>query len=430
MSKPLAFFLIKILSFDYRCLNGVLYEQNLIRTIDLVGEGVPPHDLMGLAIHNGNETYVNYLLRNGYPVNTFVNGTTPLGQSLLYQNGEITLSLLDYGADPTVEYENQTTPLLLLALRPLGSYMLAIAKKMVESGATSKRQPVAHALLYRRAVIEGYADVADFLLSHDPETSSESENYELLRDFLTQNTHQSVRGIKYLLHSIAKPFTSDILVDADRGETVFHVLCKVAEDIRDDPLNLGILQMMLQKFASLHALDFTNKRGETALMCAVHEGNFHALDALLRAGADLKAGSYCPKLEALRRLIDPKVFTGGFQGLSNRHRKSRRYDNNSMLMMTIMLKHECQTPMVSNALGKDMIERALPTWRSTALLGLGIANAPPQLQDLTVAQDGSNQALRESGQLGGLKYADSAMQGLWDRVEGDWKDMIEHALKG
>jgi ankyrin repeat protein len=389
---------------------------------------------MSAALFTGNDTFVNHLLGNGYPVNSIIDGMTALGTSLFYENGEITLSLLDHGADPTIECPlGPARPLGLLAVRPVGTNMLTISKRMIELGATSANDCASHYLLYRRAVIEGIIDVAELLVSHDAETSS--MNGGLLKELLARNSHESISGIKYLIHSVSKPHVS-------RRETAYHILCSVDENIRDDTLNLGILQALLQKFPSLDMLDVTNKRGETALMCAVIEGNHYALNALLRSGASLNIGSCSPKLEALSRLITPKIFTSSFRGLSNRHRRSRRYEDNSVRIMIILLKHECQTPMVSNKMARELIERALPSWRSLDFTLSYTADALPQdiLREgdiVTVAddvvclqeKDGSHRPLKEQIHIGGEKLIESVGMGMWNGVVKNWKEMIEQASK-
>ena len=402
---------------------------------------------MGLAIHCGNETFVNYLLRSGYPVNSLIDGMTALGRSLLYQNGEITLTLLKYGADPTIECPSgPTRPFTLLAVRPVGSHMLAIAKKMIELGATSANDAVSHYVLYRRAVIEGQFHVADLLVSHDTQTAS--INRELLWEFLVQNSPESLSGINYLLRSITKTQVSDILIDAERKETVYHVLCKVKEDIRDDALNLSVLQTVLHSFLSTDVLDHTDKHGRTALMCAVINGNHYALDILLQAGASLHAGSRSPNLGALCRLITPKIFTGGFRGLSNQHRRSRRYEDNSMRMMITLLKYECHTHRISNKMAREAIGRALPTWRSRDFILSCITDALPEdlLEGgITVTEAENKSYLQETGVFtrpleqhvyldgksitASLRYMESADLTVWNRVVKNWVEIVEKMSK-
>ena len=413
----------------------------MIRTVELLRNG-PPASLMDLALYYGNETYVSYLLNNGYPVNDLINDMTALGRSLLYPNGEITLRFLKHGADPTIECPSgPTRPLTLLATRPVGSHMLAIAKNMIELGATSTNDAISHLLLYRRAVIEAQFDVADLLVSHDAQTAN--INGELLMEFLAQNTHESLRGISYVLRSISKPHISDVLVNTKRKETAYHVLCSVNEDIRDDSLNLSILQILLQRFSSTNILDYTNERDWTPMVCAVINGNHYALDALLRAGASLRAGRRSPKLEALGRLITPKIFTREFQGLSNQHRRSRRYEDNSMRMMIVLLKHEYRIHGVSNKTAREAIERALPTWRSMDfILSCMTAALPKDLLErgmtVTIAENelylqekgGSCQPLgQHEATTASSGYMESVDLSMWNSVAKNWGEMVGKILE-
>jgi hypothetical protein len=318
---------------------------------------------MRQAFYAGNRTFLDHTLRMGFDVNTVSDGMTVLGRSLLYPMSTVTLWLLENGASATTESpQTGAKPLQLLACRPHGRYLLNIAKRIVELGGTRADHADSHDVLYHRAINDNYYDVADFLRNHHQETSSNDPL--LLRQLLVQNSDRAVDGIKYLLHSRSSHLQGIPVIDDSSKNTPFHIICSIDEDIRDDALNLRVIRILLQEIGTATTLDYVNKNTETAINCAIKEGNYNALQTLLQAGANLDVGEVLPKFQTLARLIYPKVFTSGFRGLSKRYRRQRRYEDNTIRTLIVLLKHISRNSAMSHVAARNVIESQLTHWRS------------------------------------------------------------------
>jgi hypothetical protein len=172
---------------------------------------------------------------------------------------------------------------------------------------------------------------------------------------------------------------ADMMIDSARKQTLLHTLLSVSEYIRDDGLNLHFLHIILEKCCSRDLLDLENHQGQTAMTVAVTAGNYHGVDQLLRAGADLEAGRNGNAiLRALDRLLVPRSFSGPFKGISERQKESRRYEYNSIKIVMILLKREADMSKLSDEHARGIILQRLPRWRSEQFINASILASLPE----------------------------------------------------
>ncbi|KAL9085876.1 MAG: hypothetical protein Q9165_007359 [Trypethelium subeluteriae] len=352
------------------CLNGYKFRDNLIRTLRFLQSADSIFELMDIAINRDDEVLVKALLDQEFPLDCKIDGLTPLCMSCLRPNGNITLDLLHHGADPCQRSSiHPCAPLILLAYRSEGARTLDVAQQMINRGATYGNDPASYAYLYFRAILEQWDDVADLLLRHG--LLKEIIDDQIFESLLRQNDNRSLLRLRTLLAIQRKHGATDPIILQAEKRSVYHHLVSFPEEVRDDRVNLKALKLLLGVYPSTSLLDHYDRHGWTALALSVCEGNHFAVEALLEAGADPMTGHGAALHRALDRLLHPKSFSGGFRGLSNRHRKSQRYEENSLRVVMVFLKHS-YPGRIFHAKSFSVIKRSLARWRSEDFILSGL----------------------------------------------------------
>ncbi|KAF2232016.1 hypothetical protein EV356DRAFT_273077 [Viridothelium virens] len=328
--------------------------------------------LMGFSIHRNNEILVHHLLEQGFPIETVIKGFNPLYIALTKPHGKIALDLLRRGADPCSSPPSCSgSAITMLALRLHGTRTFDVTKELINRGCTYEAYTEGYEALYFRAVTEGWADVSDLLLQQG--LVKEAVDQELFRSLLVQNSAASLVGLQHLISIQTRYGTADPTFFSPQGANVYHYLLDIEEDTRDSQVNVRALELLLKVYSALSLLNATDqKRGWTPIHYGVSRGNHQAISVLLESGADPKAGDGKASFRALDRLLEPKVFSGGFKGISNRHRKARRYEENSIYLFLTFLRHERDLkslPIRSFSVAQDSLEE----WRSDKFINAGLS---------------------------------------------------------
>ncbi|KAL9089811.1 MAG: hypothetical protein Q9165_005605 [Trypethelium subeluteriae] len=361
------------------CLNGSKHRENLIQTIQLLQKDKIDTDLMGFSVLTNNEILVHHLLEQGFPIETIISGFNPLYMALTKPHGEIIMDLLRRGADPCRPPPAcSAAAITMLALRPHGTRTFEVTKELISRGCTYKAYPKAHEILYYRAVMEGWDDVSDLLLQQG--LVKEATDQELFRSLLVQNSAASLVGLQHLISIQARYATADPTLFPSQGANVYHYLLDIEEDTRDDQVNSRALRLLLKVYSGPSLLNASDrKRGWTPIHYGVSQGNHRAITVLLESGADPKAGDGTASLRALDRLLDPKVFPGGFKGISNRHRRARRHEENSIYLFLTFLRHERNLKSLPIK-SFSVTQKSLEEWRSDEFINTGLSRGLPSAE--------------------------------------------------
>jgi hypothetical protein len=288
----------------------------------------------------------------------------------MHKNGNISLFLLEKGADATCLPHRLACPLSSLAIRPDGTHTPELTEKLIQGGNTYRKEPSSHEFLYRRAVIEGWEETADVVAKHG--LPRDQVGRELLRDLIRQNSKESLRGLRYLVEHASQEMVQDPIISEMLGGTVFHFLAAVDESIRDDDVNADVLALLLTKFSAIDTLNVVNKLGHTAVILATTTGNHLALGRLLDAGADVSTGKLSVWVVMLERLIFPdklaslNALDGDVSTASSRCRKKRRYEENSIKLLSVLLHHQHPQRGSLKAL-EACVRKSYAKWRSVDL---------------------------------------------------------------
>ncbi|KAL9071709.1 MAG: hypothetical protein Q9157_005365 [Trypethelium eluteriae] len=361
------------------CLNGSQHRENLIQTVQLLQTDKIDTNLMGFSILTNNEILVHHLLEQGFPIEIVISGLNPLYIALTKPHGKIALDLLRHGADPCRSPPAcPAAAITMPALRPHGTRTFDVTKELINCGCTYEAYPKAYEVLYFRAVTEGWVDVSDLLLQQG--LVKEDTDQELFRSLLVQNSAASLVGLQHLISIQTRYGTADPTLFPSQGANVYHYLLDSDEDTRDSQVNVRALELLLKVYSAPSLLNATDrKRGWTPIHYGVSQGNHRAIAVLLESGADPKAGDRTVSLRALDRLLDPKVFSGGFKGISNRHRKARRYEENSIYLFLTFLRHERNLkslPIRSFSVAQNSLEE----WRSDKFINAGLSRGLPNTE--------------------------------------------------
>lgn len=359
-------------------MNGPTYRENLVQTIALLSRNPLQPNHMGRAVIHNNVVYVEYLLRKGYPPNQLIDGMSPLGLSLTKGHDRIASALLNAGADPTLRSPLMNcSPLTLLAIRPFQHRTHDIVKRMI---ATLEKDTENNGieLVYQRIILDNDTSTADFLMQQFPQLCL-SIRPNVIKALVHRNDLEAVVALQHVLSQIHKPTFTEMLVDKARSHTILHALLDVAEFVRDDALNLRILDIVLAKCSSIELLNAENYQGQTAMTTAVNTGNHYGVLRLLRAGADPEIGRKGNSiLRALDRLIMPKTFSGGFSDISRRRRELRRYEYNSIRIVSIFLQNLSGASKPTDQLSQKLVEQSLPKWRSDHFVRASVITILPE----------------------------------------------------
>ena len=353
-------------------------------------------DLLKYAIQEGQTFLVEHLLDQGVSPNTVLSNVDPSGNkapalqlSLARPYGDISLALLRHGSDPTLRGSGlDLDALAFLSFRAKGSHCFQIAEEVLSRGLSIASPRYGGGLLYRRAVIEGWYDVADLLLEHGLQVNNGElrfrHNQSLLLSLIYQNDAALLSGLRYLFRLNSGLDLWNLQGSREKPYTAYHFLMGCDEYVRDDQLNSTVLRLLLDFDSTRGILEAIDGNWRTALFVAVETGNHLGVDTLLAAGASPYNCGGSVFVESLRRVLEfsHTPFASAVQELSSKYRKNRRFRDNSMRTMVHLLKHDSKLPKVSFLKAKDAILQGLSKWQSIKFMEVVLTeNLPPVEQE-------------------------------------------------
>jgi ankyrin repeat protein len=291
------------------------------------------------ALTHGNIMLVKHLLRSGYDANTpTLPGFSTLYHALHRGAGIAAIHLLENGADPTCSVPGRPAcPLTIIGFAPEGTHTDEVVQRLIDGGNSYEKENSSFMTLYDRAVIDGWESTADLLIKAGlPREPSDRRLFNLL---LRQNSDASIQGIKYLLKKVPVEIIRDPRIDSRTGDNILHRLLRVQEDIRNDELSSTILKSLLDVFDDISTLNGRNKGGYTPATMAADLGHYSAVKTLATRGADLTIGAPSPFDVVAARILLPDKFDGDISTASSRGRKKRRYADNTVGLLTSLLRH-------------------------------------------------------------------------------------------
>lgn len=346
-----------------RCLHGKDYSDRIIRTYSRMEPDPNYADLLGEAILWNSDVLAQHVLKQGYNVNEVIPnaGLTPLQLSCMRQNGWMSMFLLQNGADPRLRGPKCSASCMTLhAMRPIGTHGKEIASALIQKGCVYENEPYAFEAMYRRAVKDGWNDVASELLSCGCDKTEVEDG--LLSELLSQNSEASIGPLMFLLEPYHEYGSCSPM--SKTGATCFHQLAAIAEYTRDDNLNWRIGKYLISKFPQVDMLNMPNRSGNTAIAMAASKGNHLLVSELLQAGADPFAGRISAIMFITDRILHPDNFGGGFAGIARRTSQAIRYEENSLkTLKAVIAKQRSPAALAEEKNQRDQLGELVQKWR-------------------------------------------------------------------
>ena len=346
-----------------RCLHGKDYSDRIIDTCYRIEPNPNYADLLGRAILWNSDVLAQHVLKQGYNVNEVITsaGLTPVQLSCARANGWMSMFLLQNGADPRLRGPKCSVSCMTLhAMRPIGTHGKEIASALIQKGCTYENEPAAVYGMYRRAVKDGWNDIASELLSCGCNKTEVEDG--LLFEILSQNSEASIGPLMFLLEPHHQYGSCSPM--SETGVTCFHQLGAIAEYTRDDDLNWRIGKYLISKFPQVDLLNMPNGRGNTAIATAASKGNHLLVSELLQAGADPFAGSVSAIMWITDRILHPDDFGGGFAGIARRTSQAIRYEENSLkTLKALIAKQRSPAALTKENNQRDQLRELVQKWR-------------------------------------------------------------------